>query len=106
MKQHPLQDYIVIGKVMRNAGNHGNDRKFHKCDQIPNQTKRNIDELYLGKISLQKTIITKFSVDSRFLNIPYGKKENPETQSFLNKKHEVLTVTITRKLLKSNQFVI
>ena len=85
MKQHPLHDYIVFGKVIRNAGNHGNDGKFHKCDQILNQAKRNINKLCLAKISLQKAIITKFSVDSRFLNIPYGKKENPETQE-INKE--------------------
>ena len=51
----------MIRKVIRNAGNRGNDGKFHKSDQILNQTKRNINKLCLGNISLQKTIITKFT---------------------------------------------
>ena len=62
-------------KQPRNAGNHGNDRKFHKSYQILNQTKRYINKLCLGKISLFKTVRIKFSVDSRFWNKPYDKKQ-------------------------------
>ena len=57
-----------------NAGNHGNDRKFHKSHQILNQTKRYINKLCLGKISRYKTVGIKFSVDSGFSNKPYEKK--------------------------------
>ena len=42
-----------------------------------NQTKRNINKLCLGKISLQKTLRIKFSVDSGFSNELYGKKRKP-----------------------------
>ena len=49
-----------------NAGNHRKDGKCHKSDQILNQTKRNINKLCLGKISLQKTLRIKFSLDSGF----------------------------------------
>ena len=58
------------------AGNHGNTRKFHKSDQTFYQTKRDINKLCLRKISLQKTIEIKLSVDSGFLNVFYGKNEN------------------------------
>ena len=36
--------------IAGNAGNHGNNRKFHKSDQTLNQTKGDIDKLRLGKI--------------------------------------------------------
>ena len=64
-------------RIAGNSRNHGKDQKFHKSDQILNQTKRNINKLCLGKISLQKTLRIKFSVDSGFSNELYGK----------NKKH-------------------
>ena len=57
-----------------NARNHGNNRKFHKGDQTLNQTKRDIEKLCLGKISLQKTVRMKLSVDSGFSNMFSGKK--------------------------------
>ena len=43
-----------------NSGNHGKDEKLYKSDQMLNQTKRNINKLCLGKISLQKTLRIKF----------------------------------------------
>ena len=46
-------------------------------DQTLNHTKRNINKLCLGKISLQKTVTMKLSVDSRFSNVFYGKKRKP-----------------------------
>ena len=60
-----------------NAGNHRKDVKFHKSGQILNQTKRNINKLCLGKVSLQKTLRIKVSVDSGFSNELYGKKRKP-----------------------------
>ena len=53
------------------------DGKFHKTHQILNQTKRSINKLCFRKISLQKTLRTKFSVDSRFSNELCGKKRKP-----------------------------
>ena len=53
------------------------ERLLHKSHQILNQTKRNINKLCLGKISLEKTLRIKFSVDSRFSNEFYGKKRKP-----------------------------
>ena len=55
------------------------------------QTKRNINKLCSGKISLQKTLRIKFSIDSGFLNELYGKKKTTwkhqkSTENFLNKK--------------------
>ena len=61
-------------KIAGNAKNHRASEKFHESDQILNQTKRNINKLCLGKISLQKTLRIKFSVDFGFLNQLYGKK--------------------------------
>ena len=52
--------------IAGNAGNNGKDGKFNKSDQILDQTKRNINKLCLGKISLRKTLRIKFSVDSGF----------------------------------------
>ena len=46
-------------------------------DQTLNHTKRNINKLCLGKISLQKTVTMKLSVDSRFSNVFYDKKRKP-----------------------------
>ena len=63
--------------IVGNAENHRNSREFHKSDQTLNQTKGDIDKLRLGKISLQKTVKTKISVDSRFSNVLYGKKRKP-----------------------------
>ena len=69
---------ILKGQV-GNAGNHGNNGKFHKSDQTLSQTKRDINKLCLGKISLQKTIKMKLSIDSGFSNVFYMvKNENPE----------------------------
>ena len=38
---------------------------------------KDINKLYLGKFSLQKTVRMKLSVDSGFLNVFYGKKRKP-----------------------------
>ena len=57
-----------------NAGNHGNDGKFHKSHQKLYQTKRFINKLCLGKISRYETVRIKCSVDSGFSNKPYDKK--------------------------------
>ena len=64
-------------EIAENAGNHRNNRKIHKSDQTFNQTKRDINELCLGKISLQKTVRMKLSVVSGFSNMLYGKKRKP-----------------------------
>ena len=71
---HPLTGHV---DSPRNAGNHGNIRKFHKSDQTLYQTKRDINKLCLGKISLQKTVRMKLSVVSGFSNMLYGKKRKP-----------------------------
>ena len=63
--------------IAENARNHGNNERFHKSDQTLNQTKRNINKLCLGKISLQKAARMKLSVDSGFSNVFYGKKRKP-----------------------------
>ena len=63
--------------IAGNAGNHGNNRKIHESDQTLNQTKRDINKLCLGKISLQKTVRMKLFVDSGFSNVFYGKKQKP-----------------------------
>ena len=57
-----------LPRIVGNAENSRKDRKFHKSDQTLNQTKTNINKLCLGKVSLQKTVRIKFSIDSRFLN--------------------------------------
>ena len=72
--------------------------------------RRNINELCLRKISRQ-VVRTKLSEGSTFSNMLYGKKRRPgnarnRQKVFQMKKHLLLTVTITRKLLKSYQFVI
>ena len=51
--------------------------KFRKSHQILNQTKRNINKVCLGKISRHKTVRIKFSVDSGFSNMLYGKRQKP-----------------------------
>ena len=50
---------------------------FIKVTKNLNQTKREINKLYLGKTSLQKTVRIKLSVDSGFSNVFYGKKRKP-----------------------------
>ena len=79
---HAIYSYLFFWpgrfhEIAGNARNHGNNRKFHKSDQILNQTKRDINKLCLGKISLQKTVRMKLSVDSGFSNVFYGKKWKP-----------------------------
>ena len=75
----------------RNARNHRNDGIFHKSCQILKQIKRIINQWYLGKISHLKAIIKfnkiinlsnselriKFSIESTFSNMHYGKKWKP-----------------------------
>ena len=63
--------------IAGNAGNHGNDGKFHESHKILNQIYRNVNKLCLGKISRQKEVRIKFSVDSTFSNMFYGKKQKP-----------------------------
>ena len=63
--------------IAGNAGNHGNDGKFHESHKILNQIWRNINKLCLGKISRQKDVRMKFSVDSAFSNMFYGKNQKP-----------------------------
>ena len=71
--------------IAGNAGNHGNTRKFHESDQALYQIKREINKLCLGKISLQKTVRMKLSVDSGFSNVFYCKNENLEMPEFNRK---------------------
>ena len=40
--------------IAGNARNNGKDGKFHKSDQILDQTKRNINKLCLGKYHFEK----------------------------------------------------
>ena len=68
---------IGPGRFPGIAGNHGNDGKSHKSHQIPSQTQRNINKLCFGKISRKKAVRIKFSVDSAFSNMLYGKKRKP-----------------------------
>ena len=63
--------------IAGNAGNLGNDGKVHKSHQILNQIEGNINKLRLGKILLEKAVRIKFSVDSSFSNMLYGKKWKP-----------------------------
>ena len=60
--------------IAGNTGNHRNNRKIHNSDQKLNQTKRDTNKLCLGKISLQKTLRIKLSVDSGFWSVFYGRK--------------------------------
>ena len=66
----PCRTWEIVGKerrpgrfpgMARNSENHGKDEKLYKSDQMLKQTKRNINKLCLGKISLQKTLRIKFS---------------------------------------------
>ena len=63
--------------IAGNTGNHRNDGKFHESHKILNQIYRNINKLCLGKISRQKAVRIKFSVDSAFSYMLYGKKRKP-----------------------------
>ena len=65
-----------IPRKAGNAGNHGNNSKFHKSGKTLYQTKRYTNE-YLGKIWLQKTVRMKLSVHSGFSNVFYDKKRKP-----------------------------
>ena len=60
--------------ITGNTGNHKNDRKIPKSDQTLNQTTRDINKFCLGKILLQKLVRIKFYLETRFLNVLYGKK--------------------------------
>ena len=74
--------------IAGNAGNHRNNRKIHKSDQTFNETKIDINELCLGKISLEKTVRMKLSVDSVFSNVFMIKNENLEMLEFNRKLSE------------------
>ena len=63
--------------IAGNARNHRNDGKFHESHKILNQIQRNINKLCLGKILRQKAVRIKFSVDSAFSYMVYGKKRKP-----------------------------
>ena len=41
-------------RIGGNAGNHGNDEKFHESHQIYNQIKRNINKLFSRKTHVKK----------------------------------------------------
>ena len=71
-----LQQFLGPGQFPGIAGNHGNDRKFHESHQILNQIQKN-NKLCLTKISHQKAVRIKFSVDSLFSKMFYGKKRKP-----------------------------
>ena len=64
--------------IVGNAGNHGNDRKYHKSHQMLNQTKRNINELCSEKNLTSRHSKNKIFRGFRFSNMLYDKKENPE----------------------------
>ena len=60
--------------IAGNAENHGNDGKFHESHQTLNQILKN-NKLCLGKFSRQKAVRIKFSLESAFSNMFYGKKQ-------------------------------
>ena len=72
-----LRPFSGPGRFPGIAGNTGNHGKFHKNDQMLNQTKRNTNKLCLRNISRNETVKPKFSVDSGFSNELYGKKRKP-----------------------------
>ena len=63
--------------ITRNAGNYGHDGKFHKSRQCLTRQKETLINYVLAKISRHKTVRIKFSVDSEFSNMLYGKKRKP-----------------------------
>ena len=74
---------MMLGKAKLNRlgrfpGNYGNDRKYHKSQQVLNQTKRNINELCLEKNLTSRHSKNKIFRGFRFSNMLYDKKENPE----------------------------
>ena len=50
---------------------------FIKVTKYLTKLNENINKLCMGKISLEKTLRIKFSVDFRFSNELYGKKRKP-----------------------------
>ena len=82
-------------------------KNFHKSDQTRNQTKRDINKLCVGKVSLEKTVRINLSADSGFSNVLYVKNQNVgntgNQQAFLNQKNsQFKQFMVTRKLLKKN----
>ena len=65
--------------IAGNTRNHGNDGKFHKSQQILNQTRTYINILCLGKISRYKTVRINFPWIPGFRISPMIKYENTET---------------------------
>ena len=63
--------------IAGNPGNHRNDRKIHERHKILNQISRNINKLCMGKISRQKAVRIKFTMDSVFSNMFYAKQRKP-----------------------------
>ena len=61
--------------ITGNTGNPKNDRKIPKSDQTLNQTTRDINKFCLGEILLQKLVRIKFYLETKFLNVLYGKKK-------------------------------
>ena len=73
-----LRPFSGPGQFPGIAGNTGNHGKFHKNDQMLNQTKRNTNKLCLRNISRNETVKPKFSVDPGFRMSSMVKNENPE----------------------------
>ena len=73
----PLSRSGRLPGIAGNAENDGNDGKVHRSHQILNQIFRHINKLCLGKISRQKVVRIKFSVNLAFSNMLYGKKRKP-----------------------------
>ena len=76
---------------------------------------RNINKLCLGKISRQKAVRIKFSVDSAFSNMFYGKKNSLNTSknelieifhSFWVFEYALWQKTKTRKCWKSTESIL
>ena len=65
-------------RIAGNAGNHGKDGKFHESHQILNQTKGNTNRLCLRKVSRQKVVRIKFSMNFACSNMLYGIKQKPK----------------------------
>ena len=75
--------------IAENAGNHGNDGKFHKSYQILNQIKTN-NKLWLGKSNVNGSKY-KIFCEFRVFEYPIWRKMKTQkcrksTESFLNKK--------------------
>ena len=68
------------------------NRKFHKNDQILNQTKRNINSVCFGKISVKKRLEQNFPLIPRFRIGSMVKSENPETPGINRKPSKLKSI--------------